>query len=467
VPSVAIEVEATAGMEPGERDGVVRGVGVSGRFVSLTRRLVPLVGGVRRWFLRAGPHDVFFALNLACALVYVLLICLIKRVWPTRPPDDLFYFFLRGAARIERLLLLNPEPPVSTLGVARHMPGIVEQLGSEMVLLVSVVTVAMIAYLLLKVLSGTRLHRVITTAVLGPSLLFAVPLSYLFVMQNTAWVHPFYGAPFFWGVRYPLLVGVLCAEGLVAIGVSLASRIRPVADGLLETFSFLHLGFWLPVLWSTLPTWDVWGDLISYVGFLVPRALLIGWVLMAATWALRLRRHGPEAQESGALHLRWTLLAGITAVAMSAFVWLPHPTRSVADPSARDAAVVELSHGPCYGSCPTYVVRVHGNGSVEYTGDLDGRRGTATATLSTAQVSTILEKLESVSFFGIEDSAFTWSFDRPAVSVLVSVDGVTHRVSSDEASTGSASGTQARFLQVANDIDQIIGTRRWRNARGK
>jgi hypothetical protein len=75
----------------------------------------------------------------------------------------------------------------------------------------------------------------------------------------------------------------------------------------------------------------------------------------------------------------------------------------------------------------------------------------------------ILQKLESVRFLAIEDSAFEWCFDTPRIAVLVSVDGVTHRVSSDASCTGPESATQARFVQVANEIDRIIGPK---NAQG-
>jgi predicted XRE-type DNA-binding protein len=76
-------------------------------------------------------------------------------------------------------------------------------------------------------------------------------------------------------------------------------------------------------------------------------------------------------------------------------------------------------------------------------------------------VTTILEKLDSVGFFGIEDSGFAWGFDSPGIEVVVSVDGITHRLSSDGSATGPKSGTQAKFVQAANEIDQIIGARRW------
>jgi hypothetical protein len=407
--------------------------------------------------VRAGLYDMVFALNLAFSFVYALLVGVFKRMGSPRP-DDLCYFFLRAAARINHALLLSPVSPVSTSDMERHMPGFREQVGRELVLLVSVFAATTIVYFLLRMIAGTRFHRRIHTRLLGPSLLFAAPLSYLAVMHNVSGEAPYYAVPSFWGVSYRSLVLVLEAEGVAAMVVALATPMRSVPRWLFGALWLMHFGFWIPVLWSALLPWEG----ASLVGFFVPHALLIGWFLVAAIWALRLRRGEPSMLWAGAPGMAWTLLAGATAAGVSAFIWLPHLVRSVADPSHRDSVTVELSRGPCLGLCPTYSVRVHGNGSVEYTGAGHVReRGKATATLSADQVTTILEKLDSVGFFGIEDSAFAWAFDTAGIAVVVSVDGITHRVSSDQAATGPKSGTQARFVQVANEIDQIIGSRRW------
>ena len=404
----------------------------------------------------ARLYDMVFALNLAFSFLYALPVGVFKGMGSPRP-DDLCYFFLRAAARINHVLLLSPVSPVSTADTDRQMPGLTEQVGRELVLLVSVCAATTIVYLLLRMIAGTRVHRMINTRLLGPSLLFAAPLSYLAVMNNVSGEAPYYVVPSFWGVSYRSLVLVLGAEGVAAIVVALATPIRSVPRRLLGALWLIHFGFWVPVLWSALLPWDG----ASLVGFFVPRALLLGWFLVAALWALRLRRGEPSMREARARGMTWTVLAGATAAAMCAFIWLPHPVRRVADPAHRDSVTVELSRGPCFGPCRSYSVQVRGNGSVEYTGDLRGERGRATATLSTEQVTTILQKLDSVGFFGIEDSAFAWAFDTRGIGVVVSVDGITHRVSSDEYATGPKSGTQARFVQVANEIDQIIGSRRW------
>lgn len=442
-------------MEPDGRDGVVP-------VLDYSAGIDEAMNNVKSGQAGDGLHDIVFALNLASAFAYGLLVSVLTRMTEV-PPDDLAYFFLRGAARINRVLLLSPVSPVSTSDMERHFPGLWEQPGRELVLLVSVFGATAMVYLLLRSIAGTRLHWLITTCLLGPSLLFAAPLSYLWAMHGASRNVPFLEFSPAWGASHWSLGLVLAAEGLAAIVVLLATRTRAVPDWLLGACGVLHFGFWIPVLWSALPDWATWGDFASYFGFVVPRRLLIGWLVLAVIWARWLRRGQPAMPEAGARAMAWTPLIVVTAVAMCAFVWLPQPVRSAAHPSHRESMTIEVSRGPCYGLCPRYSVRVHGNGSVEYTGDLHGARGQATATIGPGQVTAILAELDRAGFFAIEDSAFRWCFDTPGIAVLVSMDGVTHRVSSDASSscTGAPTGTQARFLQAANEIDRIIGSRRW------
>jgi hypothetical protein len=419
---------------------------------------------------RAGValYDVVFALNLAGSLAYGLMVYENVRM-TLAPPDALCLFFLRGAGRINDALRLSRVSAFWTASFDGNIPNNGEQLGRELVLLAYVFAATTIVYFLLKIVAGSHLHRVITTRLLGPSLLFAAPLSYLFVMHDPSGVFLFTGEPFFWGISYWPLVLVLGVECVVAIVVARAGSIRSVPRWLLGALWLLHFAFWAPVLWSTLPPGDghfgpPWGDYFgSYFGVFAPRALLIGWVLLAIIWALRLRRSEPTALEAGVRGRAWNLLLGAVAAAMCLFLWLPRPVRSVIHPVHRDSVMVELSRAPCYGLCSSYSVRVHGNGSVEYTGERREERDRPPAAVSTEQVTTILHKLESIGFFGIEESAFEWCFDTPRIAVLVAVDGVTHRVSSDAWCSGAESSTQARFVQVANEIDQIIGPK---NAQG-
>lgn len=110
------------------------------------------------------------------------------------------------------------------------------------------------------------------------------------------------------------------------------------------------------------------------------------------------------------------------------------------------------------GSCPVYVVTVHGNGDVEYVGTRFVRtKGLQKTKVKPEQVAQMLDVLGRASLFALKDRAFSWCFDTPRVSVSVSTDGHGKRVSSDASCSGAKSGLQARFVQAADQIDKIFG----------
>src|SRR5262249_25025110 len=123
-------------------------------------------GSQRRRPVSVGLYGIVFALNLGVSFGYGLLVSVIKRT-DVAPPDDLYYFFLRGAARINDALLFNPVQ-VEISDIERHDPTIVGQLSRELVLFVSVFAATTSVYLLLKMIAGTRLNREIITRFLGP-----------------------------------------------------------------------------------------------------------------------------------------------------------------------------------------------------------------------------------------------------------------------------------------------------------
>ena len=409
------------------------------------------------WSPPASLYGIVFALNLVSSAAYALPACILRRFRGDAPFGDLCYWFLRGSVRINDVLHIGSVAPVSISAVARQWPTHAEQVGKELVLLGSVFAATTLVCLVLKPMTGTRVHHVITHRFLSVSLLFAAPLSYLFAMYDSSGVPS--GASWIrWPGSFWWLVLLLAAEAIGAIIVLPAARMRRVSSPVLGALLVLHYGLWVPVLWLSLPGQD-FGLL---VGFFAPRVLLAGFPVLGILWFLLLRRGESSNLEAGAQGAPWSLVMGAVALAALGFVWLPHPVRSLADPQHLDSVTVQLWRGPCYGMCPAYSFRVQGSGVVEYAGgEFVNVRGKATATLDTEQVTKILQKLETVCFFGIEDRAFAGGFDTPTTAVSVSIDGHTHLVTSDAVFTGAKSGTQARFVQVAREIDQIVGAKRW------
>jgi|HubBroStandDraft_4_1064222.scaffolds.fasta_scaffold220922_2 hypothetical protein len=84
-----------------------------------------------------------------------------------------------------------------------------------------------------------------------------------------------------------------------------------------------------------------------------------------------------------------------------------------------------------------------------------------TGMVSSGQFRQILHELAGIRFFSIEDRAFRWCFDSASVGISISIDGKTKSVVGDASCTGAQSGVQARFVEVADEIDAIVGTNRW------
>ena len=120
-----------------------------------------------------------------------------------------------------------------------------------------------------------------------------------------------------------------------------------------------------------------------------------------------------------------------------------------------------MSRGPCFGACPSYTITVHGNGQVEYAGGRFANPNPQTGTLNREQVAKVLQRLDGMQFFSLEDRAFVWCDDTPSIAVSVSVDGKTTSVVSDGSCVGPKSGLQAEFVRTAREIDTIVGSDRW------
>src|SRR5436190_1738926 len=157
----------------------------------------------------AAPYDIVFALNLACSLAYGLIVEARGAIFGA--PYALWLFFVRGARRINDALGLSP---VSAFwnGARDWDPSHGgEQLSREFALLACVFVAAMIVYFLLQIVAGSRLHRVIGTRLLGPSLLFAAPLSCVLAMRDSPGVFLSTGDTFFWKISFEQLVLLVCS----------------------------------------------------------------------------------------------------------------------------------------------------------------------------------------------------------------------------------------------------------------
>jgi hypothetical protein len=401
-------------------------------------------------------HEILFPTNIACALVYASLVYISKNQASVTPANDSTYYFVRSAYRIDDLLRLSSINSVSTSAGAREFPSRWSQVGDELLILITVLSVAALFLLLLRLIARTSAYHTILDCLAGVTTLFALPVCYLCVSELTwKWVPgPLPGPSYSFWRSAPLAIftaEILCLGILFAI-----YRKRPIPAWTLRVLLFLHYPFWILVLWSEVR--------INLYVLYTPRLLLLLFPLSGIVWLLCLRQRQLQAAEIGA-HARAgkvTFATAVVALAVLLLVWLPSKWRSLARTRNMESLVVQLSRGPCFGSCPSYSITIHGNGSVEYAGGRHVRvPGTKTAAISREQVIEVLRSLDRIYFSNLEDRAFSWCFDTSSVSVSVSVDGKTKRVVSDSWCTGAKSGLQAQFVKSATEIDEIVGSERW------
>jgi hypothetical protein len=120
----------------------------------------------------------------------------------------------------------------------------------------------------------------------------------------------------------------------------------------------------------------------------------------------------------------------------------------------------------CFGRCPVYDLLID-HGQIQYLGKRNvGRIGKETSTLSSDQIAQLLQEVDRIHFFELEDRAFEHCADAPEVTIAISM-GSRHRiVSSSTFCTGAVAGPQANFVDLTRKIDQIVGSDRWTRCTG-
>ena len=401
-------------------------------------------------------HECLFSLNIASALGYACLVYISTNQASTIPANDSTYYFLRSTFRANDLLHLPSTNPVSTDAVAREFASRWSQFGDELVILVTTFAVASIVLFLLRFSAGTSAYRLALSRFAGLTALFAAPVCYLCVSRLTGkWAsEPFSMRHYtFWKSSPPIVFAaeILCLGILFAIYRKLRLSTRTSC-----AFLFVHYAYWVMVLWP-----EAW---ISTHRLYAPYLLVLAFPLSGIVWLRYLKSLDFSAVRThhlGRARLGATATA-IIATAVLLYLWLPNKGYHFAHPNDMKSLTIQMARGPCYGSCPSYTITIHANGLVEYVGVKHVRvQGSQKSAISQEQVIQLLQNLDRVHFSSLEDRAFAWCFDSGSVSVLVSVDGKTKRVVSDDWCTGSKSGLQAQFVKTAAQIDTMVGSGKW------
>jgi hypothetical protein len=399
-------------------------------------------------------HRILFSLNVAYAVGYALLIYgSTYRVEEDAlvPASGLKYLFFRSAVRINSFLHLNSD----------------SRIGGEVTFALSVLCLAALLFLIVRITSGTRLQSIILGSWAGVTSLFAVPACWLLVVKATLrWFSMWASWPVapqpvssFWDNPPSVLV----ASEIVAVGMFfLFVRNRSLSAWAYGVLT-VHCMFWVVPIWIRALALR---HLLPASPLVSPAVLFTVFPLSAVSWLLHLRQtlaDGTQPQHvavsgEGRFVFAWS----VVPLALLSILWLPARGQSVAHPKDIQSVVIKLTRTQCFGVCPEYTITIHGGGLVHYLGRHNvGVLGEQTGAIPSNQLLTLLRYFDDLHFFSLKDGAFERCDDTPKVSVFLSVDGKEQTVASDAYCAGTKSGPQADFVRLTHEIDRVVASDRW------
>ena len=120
---------------------------------------------------------------------------------------------------------------------------------------------------------------------------------------------------------------------------------------------------------------------------------------------------------------------------------------------------IELSRTGCFGTCPSYAIEVHGDGTVLYTGSaFVAVTGQHRASISRDAVAQMVEAFRAADYFSLEDKYRWGATDLPTYVTSITIDGKTKKVV-DYAGQRVGMPESVSKLEIA--IDRLSGVERW------
>jgi hypothetical protein len=172
---------------------------------------------------------------------------------------------------------------------------------------------------------------------------------------------------------------------------------------------------------------------------------------------------------------RWRMPRGLVAALLVAILLLAEITVTVFSvvpavgrygphrsfPQVRDwsSLTITLSRSLCYGTCPSYWLEIHGDGTVLYNGtDCVAEKGRQTRRIERAAVASLVQKFRETDYFSLRDVYQGHVTDHPTYGTSISFDGRSKRVS-DYA--GGADGMPLAVNALEDAIDAVAGSEGW------
>lgn len=377
--------------------------------------------------------DLTFSLNISFVCWYTLLAkgyTFFETRYAPAPRIAFKYFFLRSVARFNSLLSLKPD----------------DRIGQELTFAISVVGVALLVWALISLLKGAAIFRLLFNSTIGLIAIFAVPASLLYTASLVFSARALEPVSF-WSNPINMIFAGDCLVVCVLLWFGKDRPLHLAAYGPLIT---LHYTLWTFLFWL----WPAPARLVSPAIFVVILgASGVVWLLYLRESRLNASGHGPYI---------WKIAWGLASLAILLALWFPAGRHVVAHPKDYSSLVITMERQGCFGHCPVYSVTINGSGIVNYDGIRDvGVKGPQAANISRTQLDELLRSIDAVGFFRLDDRAFERCADTPTVSIGVFIDGKQKTVRSDAFCVGAATGPQARFVELTNQIDRHVNSGQW------
>jgi hypothetical protein len=118
-------------------------------------------------------------------------------------------------------------------------------------------------------------------------------------------------------------------------------------------------------------------------------------------------------------------------------------------------AVLTLERTTCFGRCPSYTLKVEGNGKISYEGrDFVAVTGPQTSQITPAAVQGLVDEFFKIDYFSLQDTFTSSITDVPDFITSLSIDGKQKTVFDRD-------GAPAPLRALENKIDEVTNSAQW------
>lgn len=128
---------------------------------------------------------------------------------------------------------------------------------------------------------------------------------------------------------------------------------------------------------------------------------------------------------------------------------------------ALDQVTIALERTACFGTCPDYRVRIHGDGTVEYQGSgFVDVLGTHVYRIPKEQVDALVAKLRQADLWSMDRSYRAMTTDNPTYELTLRMGDQVHAI---EDYVGTAMGMPHAVRDFEEEVDRVGRTSEWKN----